>query len=64
MQGIWQIGLDVGEAEEAWDILGREATWRENSRIIKQEAITRGNLPLIIDTLHRFHNYLCIVIFL
>ena len=54
VQGVWQIGLDVGEAEEAEQILTREGSWRESSRLVRQEAISRGTLPLIIDSLHRY----------
>ena len=60
-QGVWQIGLDVVEAEEAWSIMGREESWRENSRLVKQEGISRGNLPLIIDSLHRYSRNMLVV---
>jgi hypothetical protein len=50
---VWQIGLDHVEAEEMGRILQGEETWRETSRLIRQEGISRGTLPLIIDSLHR-----------
>ena len=53
LQGLEQIGVDYGEAERAQDVLSREETWRETCRIIKQDGIKLGSIPLVLDSIIR-----------
>ena len=53
-QGLEQVGVDLEEAGRAREVVAAEESWRETSRLINQEGLKLGSIPLVIDTLTRW----------
>ena len=47
--GLLQLGVDTGQASIAHQNLRLEASWRETVRVVRQEEVRHGSLPIVLD---------------
>ena len=44
-----QLSVDTGQASVVHQHLRLEATWRETVRVVRQEEVRHGSLPIVLD---------------
>ena len=47
--GLLQLTVDVGQASAVHQLLRLEASWKETSRVVRQEGVRHNNLPIVLD---------------
>ena len=44
-----QLSVDTGQASSVHQNLRLETTWRETVRVVRQEEVRHGSLPIVLD---------------
>ena len=44
-----QLSVDTGQASAIHQNLRLETTWRETVRVVRQEEVRHGSLPIVLD---------------
>lgn len=47
--GLLQLSVDTGQASSAHQNLRLEASWKETVRVVRQEEVRHGSLPIVLD---------------